>query len=234
MSENNFKPEYFTQDKNPFIRSLGEEVYDSNKVFSGLDIVCHVTLPGQKSHVLGSLNLLSISSHTDKFPVTSLGKKRIKGFTHGITVIGGTMVFASFDRSVWYRMIEAAYNKDINPYQLDARTAQYRPLEMFLPDDLPLFDISVTFVNESGAASFTGLIGCTIIDEGETYSVDNIAVMETYSYMAIDRIPFQPFNPVFKKQPPKDFRSQASQKGQSPILLPNNINSVDDLAIFGL
>jgi len=167
--------------------------YSSNKAFSGVDIVAYVTLPGKKSYVLGTLNMLSISSHRDKFPVTALGKIRVRGFTGGHRTVGGTLVFATFDRTVWSRMILAADEwKDKRPQNIDPRVTKNTPLNMFLPDELPPFDITVSFVNEAGAISYTGVLGVTILDEGETYSIDNIAVMETYSYMAVDRIPFQP------------------------------------------
>ena len=166
----------------------------TDQIFSSTDIVAYVTLPSNKHYTLGTLNLLTISTHRDKFPVSSVGKIGMKGFTYGHRVVGGTMIFASLDRSVWQELIEAAgFNKgkaqSLNPY-----LSVNNSLEEILPDMLPPFDVGVTFVNNNGWISYTGIKGVTILDEGENYSINNISIMESYSYMAIDRIPFQSYD----------------------------------------
>lgn len=143
-------------------------------------MVASVTLPTKRTYKLGNLSTLSISSHRDKFPVTSLGSIKVKGFTGGHRTIAGTMVFSSFDRNAWYKLVEGVgVSIDKTVYRI-------------MPDDMPLFDITITFVNETGDIAFTGLLGVTILDEGETFSVDNIVNMESYSYMAKEKLPFQP------------------------------------------
>ncbi len=161
------------------------EVYQTDKIFSSCDISAYVTLPGQTTYRLGTLNMLSVSSHRDKFPITALGGIKVRGFTSSHRTIAGTMVFSSFDSTIWYGMMER---------YLKHPSRKGRSMDRFLPDELPPFDISVSFVNEMGRVSYTGVLGATILDEGETYSIDSINVMETYSYMAIDRIPFQPYD----------------------------------------
>ena len=84
----------FTGNRGTTPNNMALESYSTDRVFSGVDIVAYVTLPGKRSYTLGSLNLLSISTHRDKFPVTALGKIRVKGFTAGHRTVGGTMVFA--------------------------------------------------------------------------------------------------------------------------------------------
>jgi hypothetical protein len=226
----------FVSNEKMLDRYVAEDDYSTAKVFSGVDIVAYVVLPGRKSYTLGTLNMLSISTHRDKFPVTALGKIRVRGFTAGHRTCGGTMVFSSFDRTVWHRMVMATEDRDKKPKPLDPRGSSNRPLEMFLPDELPPFDISVTFVNEAGTVSYTGVLGVSILDEGETYSLDNISVMETYSYMAVDRIPFQPLDIMpdtgaidSKRKEKEDLEpidsSHFSNTSQSsvPILDPTNI-----------
>jgi hypothetical protein len=215
----------FVSNENMLDRYVAEEDYSTAKVFSGVDIVAYVVLPGRKSYTLGTLNMLSISTHRDKFPVTALGKIRVKGFTAGHRTCGGTMVFSSFDRTVWHRMVMAAEGSNKNPKPLDPRGSSNRPLEMFLPDELPPFDISVTFVNEAGTVSYTGVLGVSILDEGETYSIDNISVMETYSYMAVDRIPFQPLDimPDMWSVDSNEREGDLGPIGSVPIIDPTNI-----------
>jgi hypothetical protein len=156
-----------------------------------MDMVAYATLPGKVTQPLGTLSFLDISTHRDKFPVTSLGRIGIKGFTYGHRTVAGTMVFSSIDRSAWRNLIlSAGFNtgkaQPVNPYNSPNRSP-----ETLLADMLPPFDISVSFVNESGHMSYTSVLGVTLLDEGETYSVNNISLMETYSYMAVSRMPFQ-------------------------------------------
>jgi hypothetical protein len=174
---------------------------DPTKIYSSADITAYVSLPGKQSYRLGTLSMLSISTHRDKFPVTSLGRIRIKGYTAGPRTIGGTMVFSSFDRSVWHGLMSRPIS-----YKGERNT-------LLLPDELPIFDISVTFVNEYGVVSYTGVLGVAILDEGETYSIDNISVMETYSYMAVDRIPFQPYT----------IGTKSSQEGDTALSIATDI-----------
>jgi len=177
------RPEVYASVNSPLFPSL--EDADSDKlgrprVFSTIDMVAYAVLPTKKTYRLGNLNTLTIQSHRDKFPVTSMGPIKIRGITGGHRMIAGTMVFSSYDRNVWFRLVEGV-GKPVGSN-----------LNRIMPDDLPPFDITITFVNELGDLAMAGLIGVSILDEGTTYSVDNIQIMESYSYMARERIPYQP------------------------------------------
>lgn len=176
--------EVYTSSAGPLFPELNasKEGLAPPRVFSSMDIVAYAVLPSKKVYKLGSLSMLSISSHRDKFPVTSLGSIAVRGFCSGHRTIGGTLVFNTYDRNVWYRLVEGR-----SEYPL-------RQINYIMPDELPAFDITITLVNENGDVAFTGLHGVTILDEGETMSVDNIAIMESYSYMAVSKIPLQPYN----------------------------------------
>jgi hypothetical protein len=188
MTSDSFKQEgtldVFVQPGSPLFPQAGDrldtDAMTSPMVFSATDMTAYVSLPTKKVYKLGSLALVSISTHRDKFPVTGLGSIKIRGITAGHRMVGGTLVFSSYDRYVWYRMIEGISKKE------------FAPITSVLPDNLPPFDITIVMVNEEGIGSMTGLLGVSLLDEGETYSLDNIAIMESYSYMAVDRIPLQP------------------------------------------
>src|SRR5258708_4942398 len=102
---------FFAPGQDPLVTErftrYGSNHVDDKHVFSCVDIRAYVTLPGEKSYELGSLAMMSLSTHRDKFPVTSLGRIRIKGYTAGVRTIGGTLVFATYDRNVWHRMMIA-------------------------------------------------------------------------------------------------------------------------------
>jgi hypothetical protein len=159
----------------------------ARSTFSATDIVAHISLPNVKSYKLGTLALLSISSHRDKFPVSTLGRVAPKGFTYGHRTIGGTMVFSTIDRSVWHNLLGI----------MQANRRKHFPQDLYRshPDDLPPFDVTLSFVNEWGRVSFAGIQGCTILDEGESFSLEQVEINETYSYMALDKVPMQPLWP---------------------------------------
>lgn len=187
-----------------------ENIYEKN-VFSTADISAYITLANRRSYKLGNLSLLSISTHRDKFPVTSLGRIRVKGFTSSIRSIAGTLAFSSFDRTVFNKLIIDPDEEHVLPGVLSLKNKEtYRQLA----DELPPFDITAAFVNEFGKVSYTSIIGVTILDQGVTYSIDNINLMETYSYMAIDIIPFQPYNPLDLKLPNNQIPSYARTAGE--------------------
>lgn len=151
------------------------------KAYSPADISAWINLPDGKRFKLGTISMLSISTHRDKFPVTTLGKIKVVGFTGSHQTIGGTLVFNTLDRSVFYRLLSNQKRKVI---------------EMGTPDMFPLFDITLSFVNEYGHSSFMGVLGVTILDSGQSFSIETPAFNETYSYMATTYLPLQPLGDV--------------------------------------
>jgi hypothetical protein len=53
-----------------------------------------------------------------------------------------------------------------------------------LADMLPPFDIVLTFFNEYGLGGKMKIYGVTIVDEGQTMSVDDLITEQTYTFMA--------------------------------------------------
>ena len=186
---------------------------EEGRTFTGLDTTAWVSLPGRQSYRLGTLSMLSISTHRDKFPVSRLGRIRPMGFTAGHRTIGGTMVFATIDRSVWHSMMGESRGKGLLKFPND--------LDRSSPDDLPPFDLHITFVNESGHISYTNILGVTLLDEGETYGIDNPEVMETFSYMALERTPLQ----AIEFQRPKNTNVTSAVRPGFTSLIPSSSGS---------
>jgi len=134
---------------------------------------------------LGTLAMISVSSHRDKFPVTACSRIGPKGFCSGHRVTAGTLMFNTIDREAFTKITNTARERWKTP-------------DTLMADEFPGFDIVITFVNERGYASYSTIDGVTILDEGITYSMENIALMESYSYMAVSRTPLQP---VFYYEP---------------------------------
>lgn len=146
--------------------------------YSGCDIVAsiNITIPGQEtiSKVFGSLQTFSYSIHQEKAPVRTLGDVNAITYVDGPRTIAGSMVFAVLDKHVIYEIMDDVYKK--GNYQN----------KHFLMDELPNFDVTLSFANEYGRQSTISVYNCTIIDEGQIMSINDILTENTYHYYATD------------------------------------------------
>lgn len=123
-----------------------------------------------------NLSGVSISTHRDKTPITSLGRIDPHGFVASRRTVAGSMVFWMSDTSPLSQLLSANYRN-----------------ELLHADELPPFDLYLTFLTENDMWSSTIIYGITILDEGmviENANGEPIAV--TYSYMAMDSTPVSP------------------------------------------
>ena len=119
---------------------------------------------------------ISVSTHRDKFPVVSLGRMDPSGFVGSRRTVAGTLVF---------------YLLNVNPIS-QLLTPNYQK-ELPHADELPPFDLYLTFMTAEGMWSACVIYGITILDEGmviENSNADGITI--TYSYMALDCTPVTP------------------------------------------
>lgn len=146
--------------------------------YSGCDIVAsvNITIPGQETitRVFGSLQTFSYSIHQEKSPVRTLGDVNAITYVDGPRTIAGSMVFAVLDKHVIHEIYDEVTKK-----------GQYVN-KHYLMDELPNFDITLSFANEYGRQSTISVFGCTIIDEGQIMSINDIMTENTYHYYATD------------------------------------------------
>lgn len=146
--------------------------------YSGCDIVAsvNITIPGQETitRVFGSLQTFSYSIHQEKSPVRALGDVNAITYVDGPRTIAGSMVFAVLDKHVIHEIYDEVTKK-----------GQYVN-KHYLMDELPNFDITLSFANEYGRQSTISVYGCTIIDEGQIMSINDIMTENTYHYYATD------------------------------------------------
>lgn len=152
----------------------------SNMSFAGVDIQATMVLPriGDETSSsegdfieLGELQTISYSVHRENSPVRTLGHVNPRGFVKGARTIAGSLIFTVFNEYAFYRI------KDFKRALLEKN---YAPLA----DMLPPFDVVLTFFNEYGLAAKMKIYGITIVDEGQTMSVDDLITEQTYTYMA--------------------------------------------------
>jgi hypothetical protein len=158
-------------------------VYNS---YAGTDIVAEILLPGEKPLRLGELQTLSYSIHRENSPVRILGHTNAAGFVKGPRTIAGSLIFTVFDEYTFYRLekYQKAIPQGIYP----------------IADMLPPFDVVISFSNEYGVFSKMAIYGITIIDEGQTMSVDDLITEQTYTYMARGIRPLTKYNPTLPRE----------------------------------
>lgn len=155
----------------------------ANMSYSGADIVATMIIPiiGQDGKIqsngdvieLGDLQTVSYSVHRENTPIRTLGHSNVRGFVKGSRTIAGSLIFTVFHEYAFYKI------KQYKNYLADSK-GFFAPLA----DMLPPFDIVFTFFNEYGVASKMKIFGVTIVDEGQTMSIDDLITEQTYTYMA--------------------------------------------------
>lgn len=150
-------------------------MHSVNTSYSGVDAVATITIPGRGPVVIGELAHLSYSVFRDKTPVQSMGRITPKGFTRGLRMVTGVLGFVVFDESVVYRCIE------------ELKELGYK---MFM-DEMPLFDITMTFANEFGSKSTMTIFGVTTYTEGMSISIQDMMTSNAFEFYALDISPIK-------------------------------------------
>lgn len=190
----------------------------SNMSFAGVDIQATMVLPRMGDEntssegdfiELAELQTISYSMHRENTPVRTLGHVNPRGFIKGARTIAGSLIFTVFNEYAFYRI------RDFKKALLDQN---YAPVA----DMLPPFDVVLTFFNEYGLAAKMKIYGITIVDEGQTMSIDDLITEQTYTYMARGIQPLVHLDPaedrnIYANNPDENLRYKESIKyEQSP------------------
>jgi len=97
----------------------------------------------------------------------------ISNFIHVHNTIAGSMIFTVFNREVMEEFL-SVYPED--PIDND--------FGAILVDQLPPFNISVSFVNEDGYLSSMVIYGVEIVDDGQTMSINDMIIENMKGYKA--------------------------------------------------
>jgi len=150
-----------------------ESMARSFTTYSGTDMVATFQLPGEKARIFGNLSEISYSIYRAKYPVLALGRITPKGFTRGIRSVTGRLTFLDVDQSIVYDCIQSLTKQG---YKL-------------LMDELPMFDVTISFANEYGSRSKLIIYGITTVTEGKMMSIDQLMQSNTYEFYALDISP---------------------------------------------
>jgi len=148
------------------------EFPQSITTFTGADIIAVAYIHDQLK-VLGELQTISYSIHREKSAVMLLGRVNPPCFTRGPRSMAGSLIFTVFDREVLEELI--------NTYPDDTVDNNFSTI---LLDQIPPFDITISFMNEDGYLSSMVIYGVEIVDDGQVMSINDMIIENVKSYKA--------------------------------------------------
>ena len=152
-------------------KNISEWAYVNN-TYSMCDIVCTIDIFNQSGeHVIqniGRLQTLSYSIYQNKQPVRVLGRMNAKDYVYGQRTIAGSLVFAVFNKH-WLIDI---YDQLVN----NGTMKNWH----YVADEMPPFDITVSFANEYGYDSKMAIYGVRLMTEGQVMSINDILWCELF------------------------------------------------------
>jgi hypothetical protein len=175
--------------------SVGEQMNKSRLArqktytsFSGTDMVASIRTAGGKPIIFGEVQTISYSIYRPMMPVTTLGRINPSGVVRGPRTIAGTMIFTVFDRHVLRNVMDqyaTQQNSFRTTYGMD-ETAIIDLRQYAKTDEMPPFDVNISFLNEYGNSATLNIYGIYIMSEGQTMSIEDMITENTMQYIAMD------------------------------------------------
>lgn len=181
---------------NAFTQTEYTKTYTS---FSGSDIKATFG-----NRVIGELQSITYSVTREKSPIFTLGDPNPRSFSRGKRGIAGSLTFTVFDRDAFtdIKANSSVYRSKFNSsadvtgkkvvsVDRDYQTAMDENIRVWTEakrphysDEIPPFDITITFLNEYGKASQLSIYGVEILNEGMGMSVDDITTEKACTFVA--------------------------------------------------
>lgn len=168
--------------------------------FTGTDMVATILgIP------IGSLLSVSYSIQREKAGIYTCGSPDPRSISRGKRGIAGSLIFQVFDRDALWQIISAheedfkfwtrtsnALSVDVNntPYFKDRindwkrQSYAYSSYVPFYADQIPPFDITLTFLNELGNMARMDIRGVEILNEGMGMSIEDMAMEQAMTFIA--------------------------------------------------
>jgi hypothetical protein len=128
---------------------------------------------------LGTLQTISVQSHREKGAVRALGHSYVKGYTRGPRTIAGSMIFTIFNEHALLKLIRSMASSQ----HYGERDAE---LSTLIPDQLPPIDVTIVFANEYGSISDFRLYGLEFVNDGATYSIEDLLSEQIINFVCRD------------------------------------------------
>lgn len=155
--------------------------------------------------VMKSIVTISVSVHRAKIPIIPLGFNTVQGYALGNKSVAGSIIKAltfddEFDKVVGYYK-EAAITDKLNNFVTTLGTkglgyinnsTKYnitqKEFDSVMRDDIVPFNIHTYSISEQtghrGRLLVNSIYGCTLINEGQVQSIENLITENTFSYIA--------------------------------------------------
>lgn len=178
----------------------GSEYTKTYTSFSGADITATIG-----TVVVGELQSISYSVTREKAPIYTMGNPNPRSFSRGKRGIAGSLVFTVFDRAALYDVKKQSKikahglnNSDIfktgvapegvhvdSTKTLDSVVSRWQSeRNPVYTDEIPPFDITISFMNEYGQSSYMVIYGVECLNEGVGMSVDDITTERAVTFVA--------------------------------------------------
>jgi hypothetical protein len=140
--------------------------------YSGADMQVMFSFPGVAPVLIGTASTITYSIYRQLAHVRTLGRISSKGYARGGRTCAGTIIFT---------VINESFVEDLRD-----RISYIGAHKTIKPDELPPFDIVLTFGNEFGQTSSLIIYGASFTDETKTLSVEDIFTENILTFMARD------------------------------------------------
>ena len=164
--------------------------------------------------VIAELQAISYQITREKAPIYTMGSADPRSFSRGKRGIGGTVIFAVFDRHAVLSTIGGMapdgglqFQSDIDDirpdYRTGALTGNFNPVQnsespvsssniaadqelatTWYVDQIPPFDITLAAANEYGALATMKIFGVELLNEGYGISIDDVVSEQQFTYVA--------------------------------------------------
>jgi len=168
--------------------SLAAGAIDSVDVFSGADCkVIFMLSAGEKMTKpifsvgrkdVQELQTITITSASSVMPVRRVGELKPISYGRGGRTFAGTMVFTVINKDPFMELFAVDGSSP--------STSEYQ----WHVDQIPPFDAMIIAQNESGGTGIQVIHGIRLVNWGTTYSVDDMYIESTYTYVAEHVSPF--------------------------------------------
>lgn len=140
--------------------------------FSGTDMIVSFVFPDAAPLTVGTATNITYSIYRQLAHVRTLGRISSKGYARGGRTCAGTIVMT---------VIKESFVEDMR-----TRLDYLGDFKSLKPDELPPFDIILTFGNEFGQTSSLVIYGVSFTDETMTFSIEDIFTENVLTFLARD------------------------------------------------
>lgn len=195
------------QDDNTAGKDNYEKFYKNTQAttvmpISGVNIQVVFEFPSNSSHksvylYMPDMITVSHSVHRTKVPVTVLGDTTITGIGLGTKMVAGSIVKVFTRRDPFHNYIRLFVDERSSTMSQERKaslinvqnTVSMNEMSDHMRDDIGPFNIHLIMMSEYDCVhkdppKVDSILGCTIINTGKVYSIENLITEETLSFMA--------------------------------------------------